>query len=47
MTAYLKDCSVVFERKIGWWTLINDLRTSLKQHPLDVILLRQLLGEGA
>jgi hypothetical protein len=40
--------SALAERSFGyWWTLINDLRTSLKRHPLDVTLLRELLGEVA
>jgi len=32
---------------ITWWTLIRDLRTSLKKHPLDLALMKELLGEAA
>lgn len=30
-----------------WWTLINELRTSLKGNPLPVQAVRELLGEAA
>jgi len=30
-----------------WWTLINDLRTSLQKNPLPMGVVRDLLGEVA
>jgi hypothetical protein len=39
--------SNVFHEGTIWWTLIEDLRTSLKDYPLDVELTRELLGETA
>ena len=30
-----------------WWTLIRDLRTSLKQNPLPMDVMKGLLGEAA
>ena len=30
-----------------WWTLISDLRTALKKHPLPIDELKALVGDAA
>ncbi len=33
--------------RLGWWTLIEDLRTSLKKNPVSMDVIKDLLGEAA